>query len=181
MVSILVGIVGFLSLRIATFEECEKAGLLTRSIRIYDGSGSVEKECFLWIGRSFVKQKTSVGELNLRANTQQKWETRTDAEPPVTVTVTPLEFGKDFQTWKFVLAFGTHSGSLDDDLMKTAILIDTSGNTYQPTAWEGAGPGGHHREGVLVFDAIYPTPASVTLKIKDVGGIPQRLFKWDTK
>ncbi len=176
-----VGAVGFLSSKITTFEECEKAGLLTRSIRIYDGGGSVEKECFLWIGKSFVKQKTAVDQSGLQIATLQKWETKTDDQPPVTVKVTPVEFGNNVQTWKFQIVFDTHSGSLDEDLLRVAVLTDDNGNEYPPTAWEGTGPGGHHREGVLIFNAINPLSPSVELKIKGVGGIPERLFRWSTQ
>ena len=59
--------------------------------------------------------------------------------------------------------------------------MDDKGNTYQSTMWEGSGPGGHHREGILVFNEINPTPAYIELKIKNVGGVPERLFKWDIK
>ncbi|HEY4477615.1 MAG TPA: hypothetical protein VJB56_03205 [Candidatus Paceibacterota bacterium] len=111
----------------------------------------------------------------------EQWETKTDEQLPVTIAVTPIELGKDAKTWKFDVAFTTHSGSLDDDPVKIASLIDNKGNTYQPKMWEGPGPGGHHREGVLIFDAMNPTPEYITLKIKNVGGITERLFKWDIK
>ena len=112
---------------------------------------------------------------------QNQWETKTDDQSPVTVTVTPLELGKDAQAWKFDIVFDTHSGSLDDDLLIAAVLIDDNGAAYQPTAWEGSGPGGHHREGVLVFDVISPTPSQVTLKIKSVGGVIERTFVWSVE
>ena len=112
------------------------------------------------------------------ANTK-KWETRVDDQPPVTVEVTPIELGKNIGVWKFAVVFDSHSVSLDDDPLKVATLFDDEGNSYQPTAWEGSGPGGHHREGVLVFEAINPAPLYVELKIKDVGGIPERSFKWN--
>ncbi len=178
---ILVGIIVFLNSKITTFEECEKSGLLVRAIRIYDGDGSIEKECFLWIGRSFVKQKISADESNLQTSTQQKWETKTDEQLPVTVKVTPLEFGKDTKKWKFDIAFDTHSGSLDDDPLAIATLVDDKSNVFQPNNWEGAGSGGHHREGVLVFDAINPMPLFVELKIKGVGGVSERSFRWNIK
>ena len=111
----------------------------------------------------------------------EQWETKTDEQLPVTIAVTPIELGKDAKTWKFDVAFTTHSGSLDDDPVKIAFLVDDKGNTYQSTMWEGSGPGGHHREGILVFNAINPTPAYIELKIKNVGGVPERLFKWDIK
>jgi len=75
--------------------------------------------------------------------TPDEWETKSDEQPPVTVMVTPIEFGKNIEVWKFDIAFDTHSGSLDDDLLKVAALIDDGGNLYKPIAWEGPGPGGH--------------------------------------
>lgn len=110
---------------------------------------------------------------------QGQWETKSDDQPPVTVKVTPLELGKDAATWKFNIVLDTHSGSLDDDMLAAAVLLDDAGNRYQPAAWEGAGPGGHHREGVLVFDPINPAPSRVTLTIKNVGGVSQRSFTWN--
>lgn len=110
---------------------------------------------------------------------QKRWETRTDEQPPVTIKVTPIEFGGDVKTWRFVIVFDTHSGSLDEDLAQIATLTDDKGNIYQPTAWEGQGPGGHHREGVLVFNAINPAPMYVELKIKDIGDIAERTFRWN--
>ncbi len=45
------------SAKITTFEECEKAGWLVRSITVYDGPvGSPEKKCELWSGKSFMKE-----------------------------------------------------------------------------------------------------------------------------
>ena len=112
---------------------------------------------------------------------QKQWETKTDEQLPVTIKVTPIELGEDAKTWRFTIVLDTHSGSLDDDLLAVSSLLGDTGNTYKPTAWEGSGPGGHHREGVLVFEAINPTPTYVELKIKDVGGIPERSFKWNIK
>lgn len=109
------------------------------------------------------------------------WESRTDDQPPVAITVTPIEFGTGVEKWKFQIAFDTHSGSLDDDLLAVASLVDDAGNVYQPMAWDGPGPGGHHREGILVFAALNPAPSYVELKIKNAGGVPERLFKWELK
>ena len=62
--------------------------------------------------------------------TPDEWETKSDEQPPVTVMVTPIEFGKNIEVWKFDIAFDTHSGSLDDDLLKecerlTSAYIET--------------------------------------------------------
>lgn len=56
IVGTLAGIVGYLNAKITTFEECEKAGWLVRSITVYDGYDPIEKECVLWSGKSFVKE-----------------------------------------------------------------------------------------------------------------------------
>jgi hypothetical protein len=112
------------------------------------------------------------------ANTEQ-WETKTDDQSPVTVKITPMELGKGVDTWKFNVAFDTHAGRLDDEPVKVISLSDDRGNTYQPISWEGAAPGGHHREGDLVFNAIVPAPLYIELKVKNVGGIPERLFRWN--
>lgn len=109
----------------------------------------------------------------------EQWETKTDDQPPVTIKATPIELGKDAYAWRFQIVFDTHSGSLDDDILAVASLADEKGSTYRPTAWEGLGPGGHHSEGVLMFNSIAPAPQFVELKIKNVGGIPERSFKWN--
>ena len=130
------------------------------------------------------QDRTKSGAENTQTNQEPtilQWETKTDEQPPIIIKVTPVEFGKHFQTWKFRVVFDTHSGSLDDDLLRVVVLADDNGNDYRPTAWEGAGAGGHHREGTLLFEAINPIPLYVELKIKNVGGIAERSFKWYLK
>lgn len=161
------------SAKIATFEECVKAGWLVRDIKVYDGFGPIEAECALWSGKSFTKQKSE--------KAQSNWETKTDDRLPVAITVTPIELAKGAKIWKFQITLDTHSGSLDDDLLTVVSLVDDTGNIYRPTAWEGPGPGGHHREGVLQFTSLSPAPPAITLKINDVGGITERAFTWEIK
>jgi hypothetical protein len=110
---------------------------------------------------------------------QKQWETQTDEQQPVVVKATPVTLGKTEPIWKFTVAFTTHSGGLDQDPTKSVVLVDDSGNIFQPTAWEGPGPGGHHREGTLTFNAVQPSPKFIELKVKDVGGILERSFKWN--
>ncbi len=112
---------------------------------------------------------------------KQKWETRTDEQANVTVVVTPLNLSSQSTEWKFDIGMNTHSVELDQDPVQIVTLVDDKGNVYKPLSWEGAGPGGHHREGVLIFNAIQPMPQTVELKIKDIGGIPERSFKWGLK
>ncbi|MFH1126745.1 MAG: hypothetical protein ABIG84_08085 [archaeon] len=66
----LAGMIGYLDAKITTFEECEKAGWLIRSIRVYDsigGYGSIEKECLLWNGKSFIKRSQELTDDQKRA------------------------------------------------------------------------------------------------------------------
>lgn len=109
----------------------------------------------------------------------KKWETKTNEESSVTIEATPLELGQEAKTWRFNVVLDTHSVDLSQDMVEVSFLADNQGNVYQPTAWEGPPPGGHHLEGVLVFDAVEPTPSSVNLVIKDIGGTPERLFEWE--
>ncbi len=107
---------------------------------------------------------------------QSDFGAKTDDHGEGTVKVTPQALGG--AEWRFSVVFDTHSVDLNQDLMRIAVLTDDRGKEYTPSAWEGAGPGGHHREGVLVFKAV--TPASyIELKIKDIGGVPERSFKWN--
>ncbi len=114
-----------------------------------------------------------------QTSTKQNWETRTEEQANVTVVVTPIDLSLDSKEWKFEVVMNTHSVELDQDVAKIAVFIDDQGKEYQPLRWEGAEAGGHHREGVLVFNEIQPIPKSVELKIKDVGGVPERSFKWN--
>jgi hypothetical protein len=108
---------------------------------------------------------------------ENSFETKTDEQGQVSVKVTPQGFSG--AQWKFDVVFDTHSVELNQDLMQAVVLVDDRGNEYQLTTWEGSEPGGHHREGQLVFNAINPLPVYVELKIQDVGGIAERSFRWD--
>lgn len=112
---------------------------------------------------------------------QTGWETKIDDQSSITIKVTPVILDKTSDPWKFDITFDTHSGSLDQDPLEMAVLFDDKGVAHKPTAWEGQRPGGHHREGMLIFKAIKPAPTYVALKIKNVGGIPERSFTWNIK
>ena len=107
-----------------------------------------------------------------------EWDTQKNSQRGVTVEVTPVDLSAGAKTWDFKVVLDTHSQDLNDDLTKTAVLLDPSANSYLPVAWEGAGPGGHHREGVLRFKPIVPRPASVELQIQRVGETTPRSFRW---
>ncbi len=56
-------------------------------------------------------------------------------------------------------------------------MID-GGKRHAPVAWDGAGPGGHHREGVLRFKPASPRPQAVELRITRPGESAPRSFRW---
>ncbi len=101
---------------------------------------------------------------------------QTNQENGVTIDVTPgkISFG---QPLTFKISLTTHEGALDYDLAKITELRDSSGKTYLPLAWEGSPPGGHHRSGVLSFPPVERTN-EITLAIKGVYDVPERLFVW---
>lgn len=112
------------------------------------------------------------------SSTQQKWESKTDDQESVTVTVTPIAIDLFSQAteWKFGVVMDTHSVELDQNLTKIAALVDDQGKEYIPIKWEGAS-GGHHREGVLIFAPIKPYPQHLILNIKGIAGV-DRSFSW---
>jgi hypothetical protein len=96
----------------------------------------------------------------------------------VTVVVTPGNLVQGAKSWDFTIVFDTHTQDLSDDPAKSAVLLDDKGNEFRPSAWEGAAPGGHHRQGVLKFNTITPQPASVELRIVRPGEAAPRVFRW---
>ena len=95
----------------------------------------------------------------------------------VTVTITPTDL-RSTEPLKFKVVLDTHSQDLSDDLMKTASLVDSVGTRYLPVAWEGAAPGGHHREGVLVFPSINTASTDIELRLQRAGEAAPRVFRW---
>lgn len=96
----------------------------------------------------------------------------------VTVAVTPQNLAVGAKSWDFKVVLDTHAGELNDDLVKIAALLDDKGGRYVPVQWEGAGPGGHHREGLLKFKAISPQPSAIELRIQRPGEAKPRIFSW---
>lgn len=96
----------------------------------------------------------------------------------VNLAVTPIELGSAARTWSFRVVLDTHSQDLSDDLTAAAVLGDGKGREARPYAWEGAAPGGHHREGVLKFAPFDPVPDSVELRILRSGESAPRTFRW---
>lgn len=96
----------------------------------------------------------------------------------VSVEIKPIDFSFN-EPVKFDVSIDTHQGLLDFDLTKISLLEDDNGNIYEPLSWEGSPPGGHHRSGTLSFPRLSEETKFVKLIIKNVYGIPERVFKWE--
>lgn len=83
--------------------------------------------------------------------------------------------------WEFEIVMDTHTKPLDDDLTKTAVLVDGGGRRYTPLAWQGDKPGGHHRKGILRFPAPSEQVKSFELQIQGLGAEGKRVFQWTMK
>ncbi len=83
--------------------------------------------------------------------------------------------------WEFEVTMDTHTKPLDDDLTKTAVLVDDGGRRYLPVSWQGDPPGGHHRKGILRFPAPTDQIKSFELQIQGLGGESKRAFQWNIK
>jgi hypothetical protein len=101
--------------------------------------------------------------------------TQTSVAAQVTVKVTPGRF--TVSEWPFAVVFDTHSQQLDDDLMKSAVLL-VDGIELHPAQWT-APAGGHHREGTLVFSAPSRAAGGVELRITRLNEPAARTFRWD--
>ena len=104
--------------------------------------------------------------------------TKSSSAGGVTVKAVPRALSGG--VWEFEIAFDTHSQDLKDDLVKSASLV-AGGKTLAPAAWEGDPPGGHHRKGVLKFNAINPPPQEIELRIARPGEPQARSFRWKLK
>lgn len=103
--------------------------------------------------------------------------TQSNKEGGLSIDVTPLSISAG-QPLRFEVAFNTHQGDLNFDLIKQAILFDDKGNKYEPLEWQGE-TGGHHLSGTLVFPPIFDSDKQMILKILDVYGVKERTFEWD--
>lgn len=105
------------------------------------------------------------------------YQARSDDQNRVRVDVRPVQLlpGKPA---KFEIRMNTHSGDLSQDLVTASILKDNSGLEYRPIKWDGSPPGGHHRSGVLEFPELGYTAQSITLVIRELADVPERVFNW---
>lgn len=108
------------------------------------------------------------------------YKAKSNKENSVRVDVRPVQLlpGKPA---KFEIRMNTHSGDLGQDLVAVCTLKDNSGREYRPTGWDGSPPGGHHRSGVLEFSELGEGVESITLVIREVADVPERVFNWSVE
>jgi hypothetical protein len=106
------------------------------------------------------------------------FDTQSNNENAVEVEVTPLNLSQGGTSLDFEVAFSTHSVDLAFDPAAISFLRDDAGREYPALTWEGPGPGGHHRSGVLRFKVPDYTTDFVEVIIHDVAGVPERVFLW---
>jgi Spy/CpxP family protein refolding chaperone len=115
--------------------------------------------------------------------------TQEDTQGAVTVTATLLTPDKPRADGKVAvqITLETHSVDLDSYRLDTlAFLRDTQGREVQAVGLEAPSGSGHHREGILIFpnmDArnnplIGSEAKSLTLLLRDIGGVQERVFRW---
>jgi hypothetical protein len=107
----------------------------------------------------------------------QTLPSREDNQGQVTVTVTPLT-NSNAEGWRFDVQLNTHVAPLTQDMTAVSVLSDGRDHDEKPLSWQGDPPGGHHRKGVLTFKPFSSAPETLTLKIRQVGSVPERTFTW---
>lgn len=123
----------------------------------------------------------AVGSLLTAAVAAPALPARTSDTGGVRVVVTPKPLAPGAAVWEFQVVMDTHTKPLNENMAEVAVLVDDAGRRSTPTAWQGAGPGGHHREGLLRFAAPAEMPAAVELQISGIGGSDTRTFRWQLK
>ena len=100
--------------------------------------------------------------------------TRTAEAGAVSVKMTPVRIDASGAEIKVLL--DTHSVDLGLDVAAGSRLA-VGGKDWGAATWSGAGPGGHHREGVLRFRASGPAAGRAELSI---AGLPEPVTAaWD--
>lgn len=104
---------------------------------------------------------------------------QTQSAGGVTVKVTYLE--QTHHESRFSVVLDTHSVNLEMyDLKSLSLMRDDTGLTMVPTGAENKGSG-HHREIVLTFPRPSLARKWLELVIKDVAGVKERVFRWDSQ
>lgn len=106
--------------------------------------------------------------------------TRTHSGGGVTVKVTYLN-PQSGEEARFDVALDTHSVNLDAyDLKALSVLRDAAGRDHKASRVENKGSG-HHRQVIVVFPSPSSKAKTLELVIKDIGGVKERLFRWESQ
>ncbi len=98
----------------------------------------------------------------------------------VTIAVKPVEVSAGAAIWSFQVSLSSNSKDLNDDLVRTAYIVNRVRKMNEvPAGWKGDAPGGRERKGVLSFKASAPLPAAIELRIQRAGEKAPRMFRWD--
>lgn len=108
------------------------------------------------------------------------YDTSSNKGNGVRITVKPTTLALN-QAATFDVQLNTHSVDLSQDLAVVSELKDDKGKSYRPDQWKGDPPGGHHRKGTLIFPVLKGPVQSVTLIIRGVANVPERVFTWKVK
>jgi hypothetical protein len=131
---------------------------------------------FLFLLASFEK----TAEAEAVAESFHNLTAKINDENLVTFEVTPLDFSFN-EPIRIEVAINTHQGDLDFEMTEITTLEDENGTLLKPMSWEGSPPGGHHRSGILTFPGIHQKTSQIKLTIRDVYGVPKRIFEWQLK
>lgn len=132
-----------------------------------------------YYGVSNRRASSGTQEVKPEQSEQSALSTQTLTDGVVSYKVTPKNLNPSAATWDFDISLDTHTGSLDQDLVSIVRLVDDKGTEYKALGWEGAPPGGHHREGVLKFSPITPRPASIKLIIQTTSNNENNNLLWN--
>lgn len=105
--------------------------------------------------------------------TEAMLETRTTSSGEIDLEIQPRQL--DDQGAVFDVTLDTHSAELSMDL--STATLDVGGVRWPVAGWDGDGPGGHHREGTLRFDAGGSPAGTARLQL---AGFPEPLvITWE--
>jgi hypothetical protein len=105
------------------------------------------------------------------------FERRSSNAKSVRVDVVPVQLSSG-KPAKFEIRMTTHSVELSNDMVAVSTLKDDQGREYRALVWNGSPPGGHHRSGELEFSTMANGAKSVTLYLKNISGVSERIFEW---
>lgn len=106
--------------------------------------------------------------------------TKEDRQGPVTVVVTLTALPAIGAPVKAKVVLDTHSAGLDSIAFDRVVAVRTSdGADIAPAAVEQVSGSGHHRQAVLVFAPLAAGPLRIV--VKNVGGVAERSFVWETQ